>query len=233
MFRYTKEKDKAIKLRKTGHSYSEILRKVFVAKSTLSEWFKDVGLSKRQKQKITEKRILAAKKGGLIKKKQRLERIRLINKETSKDIKFISKRELLLLGIALYWAEGSKEKSYYPGSGLQFGNSDPKMIVVFLEWLKSVGVKRDRIIFEIYIHENSKNNVKIVRKYWSKVTGFSLKNFNRVYYKKHKIKTNRKNTGDLYYGGLRVKVSNSSELVRKIAGWSDAIFKSVDNCRVV
>ncbi|MDD3728951.1 MAG: hypothetical protein PHH50_01355 [Candidatus Pacebacteria bacterium] len=50
-----KEKEKAIKLRKKGLSYNDILKEIPVAKSTLSLWLRDVGLSKRQRQKLTEK----------------------------------------------------------------------------------------------------------------------------------------------------------------------------------
>jgi len=44
-----KEKEKAIKLRKRGFSYSEILREIPVAKSTLSLWLRSVGLAKKQR----------------------------------------------------------------------------------------------------------------------------------------------------------------------------------------
>lgn len=46
---------KAIRLRKEGKTYSEILRVVPVAKSSLLLWFKDVGLSTEQVQRITAK----------------------------------------------------------------------------------------------------------------------------------------------------------------------------------
>jgi len=46
---------KAIELRKKGLSYSEILKCVPVAKSTLSLWLRSVGLSKKQRQRLTDK----------------------------------------------------------------------------------------------------------------------------------------------------------------------------------
>ena len=54
-----KEKQKAIKFRRKGLSYSEILKKIPVAKSTLSLWLRTVRLAKRQKQRLTEKRLAA------------------------------------------------------------------------------------------------------------------------------------------------------------------------------
>ncbi len=217
-------KNKAIKLRKEGKTYSEILSIIPVAKSTLSEWFREVSLSKRQNQVLTERRMEARRKGGRAKHIQRLEKVEKIRTEALRDIKSISNKELWLIGIMLYWAEGTKEKEIHPGSGINFNNSDPRMIKVFVKWLnKSCGISEERIKFEIYIHENSKNDTESVRKFWSKVTGFSLDKFSKVYYKTNKVKTNRKNVGDLYYGLLRVRVSASSTLVRKIAGWTQAI----------
>lgn len=55
MIEKTLEKLKAIKLRREGLSYREILRYVPVAKSTLSLWLRDVGLAKRQTQRLTKK----------------------------------------------------------------------------------------------------------------------------------------------------------------------------------
>ncbi|MCX6702198.1 MAG: hypothetical protein NTX96_03340 [Candidatus Zambryskibacteria bacterium] len=233
MFANNPKKERAIALRKKGKSYSEILKEIPVAKSTLSEWLRDVGLSKKQVQRLTVKKLEAARRGGLVKHQQRILRTRQIHDKALKDIKNISKRELWLIGVALYWAEGSKEKDYYPGSRLQFGNSDPKMIKLFLKWLKDVcKISENDIGFEIYIHQNSINNTEVVRQYWSKVTGFSLDKINRVYYKRFKLKTNRRNTGNLYYGGIRVTVKASSGLLRKVTGWTEAIVQDL-NCGIV
>lgn len=228
MFDYSYKKEEAIKLRKDGHSYSEILKEIDVAKSTLSLWLRDVGLAKKQIQRLTKKKIEASKRGGQIRRQQRIDKVEIINKKALSDFKYINKRDLWLIGISLYWAEGSKEKDHSHGSGIQFGNSDPRMIKVFIKWLEFVcGIKKSDIIFDIYIHENSKNNLNSVKKYWSEITGFSINNFNKIYFKKHKLKTNRKYSKDLYFGLLRVKVKSSSNLVRKIAGWTEAIVNNI------
>lgn len=217
-------KEKAIRLRKEGKTYSEILKQIPVAKSTLSEWFRDVRLSVSQTQKLTEKKLLASRRGGEAKRAQRIERVNQIQKEAMNDIKNISKRELWLIGVALYWAEGSKEKEYHPGSRISFNNSDPKMIKLFLKWLREIcNLSDDKIEIEIYIHESSKNNILAVKEYWSDVTSFSIEKMQKVYYKKNNIKTNRRNIGDLYYGGIRVTVKSSSTLVRQLSGWVEAI----------
>ena len=222
------KKEKAIDLRKEGKTYSEILKEIPVAKSTLSEWFRDVSLSKKQTQKLTLKKLEAARRGGRAKRAQRIERTQEIYTKALADIKNITKRELWLIGVVLYWAEGTKEKEYRPGSGINFNNSDPRMIKLFIKWLlESCDIDKSRIGFEIYIHENSKNNVASVREFWSQVSGFPLGCFSKVYFKKINIKTNRSNTGDLYYGLLRVKVRASSVLLRQITGWTEAIVRRI------
>jgi transposase len=67
-----KEKETAIELRRQGYSYSEILKKIPVAKSTLSLWLRSVGLAERQKQRLTEKKRKGQLKGAQMKRRQRI-----------------------------------------------------------------------------------------------------------------------------------------------------------------
>src|SRR3989344_1456699 len=203
MIKKEKEKEVAINLRKQGKTYSEILSTVSVAKSTLAIWLQSVNLSKKQKQRITKESKIFS--------------------EAKSEIGSFSKRELFLAGVFLYWAEGAKEKEYYPGSPLRFANSDPYMIKLFLNWLQNVGVKKERICFDIYLHKYNKYRVLEVIDYWSRHTGFSKKLF-RVYYKKDILKTKRKNIyPDKYFGLVRIYVKESSDLVRSINGWVQGI----------
>ena len=223
-----REKQNAIGLRKQGKTYSDILRAIPVAKSTLAIWLKEAKLSKAENQVFTEARRLASMRGGQAKRTQRIEKQNKIWSQSKIQIDDISYRELFLIGIVLYWAEGAKEKEYRPGSILAFSNMDSKMIQVFLSWLFRVcKVKKNMLIFNIFLHETHSSRVDEVRKYWAKVTGFSVKNFSTIYWKKNKLKTNRKNIEEKYYGVLKIKVRRSSELVRKIQGWSEGIFERV------
>lgn len=219
-------KQKAINLRKQGKTYSEIMKEVPVAKSTISLWLRGVGLSVRQKQAITEKRISAQKKGAESQKRKRIERQSHILNMSEKEIGKMTLRELWLIGIALYWAEGSKEKDFRPGARTSFSNSDPKMIKLFLKWLSDcVKVSSDDISADLYIHESHRNNVDAVLARWSDIIGVKKSFFKAVYFKKNKINTKRKNTGALYLGLLRVNIRASSELNRRITGWIMGINK--------
>ncbi len=219
-----KEKEKAIKFRRRGLSYSEILKEVKVAKSTLALWLRSVNLSQVQKQRITEKRLRAAHKGGDVRKSQRILLVQKIYSAAKKDIKKISQREFWLMGAMLYWAEGSKEKEGRPGLGVQFTNSDPQMIRLFIKWLFEIcHIRKEEVAFDIFIHQNSKNNINKVIDHWSFYTGFSKKYFSQIYFKKNNIKTNRQNIGDSYFGTLKIRVKASSGLNRKIAGWTKGV----------
>ncbi len=223
-------KKKAIELRRKGFTYSEILKEIPVAKSTLSLWLRSVDLAQPQKQRISLKRIVAQKKGAAARHIQRVKTQEAIYAEAIKDIEKLSKREFWLLGVALYWGEGSKEKEWSPGSSVNFMNSDPNMISFIIRWFREfLHVKKENIIFSIFIHENSKHRIEEVKKKWADATGFEVKDFEKVFYKKHLVKSKRRNQGDLYYGCLKVRVKASSSLLRQITGWMRGIYRQVND----
>jgi hypothetical protein len=152
-------KEKAINLRRNGLSYSQILEQVPVARSTLSLWLRSVNLSKRSKQKLTARRLAALRRGGEARRRQRILSTQKILNESIKEVGLISQRELWLIGTMLYWAEGTKEKDRH-GSGVQFTNSDPQMIRLFLKWLSEIcKIPKERIYFDIFIHESKGNYI--------------------------------------------------------------------------
>lgn len=225
MVQINQNKEIAIKLRKKGFSYSEILKKVPVTKSTLSLWLRNVSLKKDQRQRLVNKIRLGQKKGARIKKEIKNKLIKDIKDKSRNEIGKLSNRELWLLGIALYWCEGNKEKDR--SSLVRIGNSDPYLIKIFLNWLcKIIKINNNDIHFRIYLHQNSRNRLFDIQKYWSKNTGFPLESFQKISWKKQKISTNRKNINNDYYGLLSIIVRKSTNLNRKIAGWIEGIYQN-------
>ncbi|MBI5220357.1 MAG: hypothetical protein HY978_00785 [Candidatus Liptonbacteria bacterium] len=218
------EQNSAISLRRKGLSYREILTRVPVAKSTLSLWLQSVKLATHQVQRLSEKKRLAAMRGAATRHNKRIAEIEKLKISGQKEVGKVSKRELMIIGTVLYWAEGSKEKDERPGSSAKFTNSDPRMVRLYLKWLKDVcGVPEESITCSIIIHENHKYRLGEVIKYWAECTGFSTAGFTQIYFKRHKPKTNRKNIGLKYFGILSVKVNGSSHLLCKIQGWIHGI----------
>ena len=211
-------KIQAIKLRKKGLSYSEILNNIPVAKSTLALWLYSVGLSKKQKQRLTDKKLASALRGAARKKEIRIKNTQTIFQEAAKDIKNISQKELFLMGVALYWAEGSKQKDNNISARVRFSNSDPRMIKLFLLWLNKIcDVKFSDVRCDLYIHE--KANIINVKSFWEKKINLPIQS---IYYKKAKV-TKRKNIGDNYFGLVSISVKQSTNLNRKINGWIESI----------
>lgn len=211
------QKNLAIHLRKSGLTYSAILKKVPIAKSTLSSWLGSVNLTKRQQQKLTAKKLSAIKKGGEAKHQQRLRLLEKIDQETALDVKELGARHLWLAGIMLYWAEGTKERENRIGQATTFNNSDPRMIKLFVKWLVDVvKIKKVDLNFSLYIHSSA--DIEKSRSFWSEIVACD-KDKIPVYFKRPKHSTNRKNINENYHGLLRVAVRKSSVLNRKIAAW--------------
>lgn len=90
----------------------------------------------------------------------------------------VEEEKLRIAGIMLYWAEGSKN-----GHMIDFTNSDPAMIKLFLEFLRKIcGVKDKRL--RIYLYAYSYQNIDKLKKYWSKITKVPLEQFTKPYIRK-------------------------------------------------
>jgi len=213
---------KAVMLRKKGVTYSAILEKVPVAKSTLALWFKEVHLSTPQQQRITKKRLEAGLRGGLAKRNQRIQKSLHIENLAVQEANELMKDPLWLAGVLLYWAEGSKEKSWRTGEIIHFSNMDPEMHRIFIKWATKYLCSKADLYYEIYLHENS--DVKGARDFWSKKFQINQKVL-KVYFKKDNKKNFRKNTGQSYFGVFRVGIRKSIDLNRKIAGWVKGVVK--------
>lgn len=214
------ERGEAVKLRKQGLSYGEILKLLPVSKSSLSLWLRTEKLSNKYNKLLVEKRHLAQIKGGQAKREQRLIREKTIKGVAFEEIGEISERDLKLIGIALYWAEGAKQKKHHVSQRVAFSNSDPFMIKLFIRWLKDIcNIKTSDILLELFIHESG--DLEKAKGFWSGVLNIDQGQL-RTYFKKHKI-TNRKNVGDDYNGLIRISVRRSTDLNRKISGWIQGI----------
>ena len=198
-------------------SYSEIKERVPVSKSTLSKWFREIKLSPVQRARLKQKRAEAAKRGSEKKTAKVLQAIEEIQKSSIKDIGQISRRELWLMGVMLYWKNGNKNDLK---KGVHFTSSDSDQIKLFLKWLYEIGgLKKEEIGFDIFI---TGDEIEAIN-YWSKITNFPPAHFSHIYrYKKSK-------TG---MGLLRIRVKASSMLARQISGWIGGLKEYLNSNKV-
>ena len=81
----------------------------------------------------------------------------------------------------------------------------------------------DKLAYSIYIHKTADREKS--RLYWEKLLHTKI---DRIYFKNHKVKTNRKNLNEGYNGLVRIDVKRSTDLNRKIAGWIMGITEKLD-----
>lgn len=211
-------REKALEMRARGTSIGQISRELGVSKSTVSLWCKNIALSQSQIEAIhTGMRKAGTRALLLVAEKKRAERMRAIEhfkRIGAKDVGRLSKRDLFILGLGLYWGEGYKNGSEETG----FTNSDPGMIRIFVSWLCRIyGIQKTDLIFRISINQIHSKRIDTVMRYWTQLLGVSKTQFTKTSLIKSPVKKLYKNN-DNYYGVLRVKVRNGVNLRRRILG---------------
>ena len=203
----------AIELRRKGLSYSDIQNSINVPRSTIAYWLKDIELSDEQAEKLRAKRSAVAKSNSQKRTARILRETEDLKRSSVKEVGGITKRELWLMGIIMYW----KNKNDL-GKGVYFSSSDSAQIKLFLKWLKEIGgIKNEEIAFDIFAGKDQKHSINKVVEYWSTVTSFPANLFSRVYY------LNKKSQSSF----LRIRVKASSMLARQMAGWIEGVRRSL------
>jgi len=211
------KKEKALKLRREGKSFREISREAGIALGTAHKWTRDVFLSKRQKVVLVNKSLMALQKGrGKAQVARKFNYQKIVRKNFNKgknSIKPLSTKELDYVCAALYWAEGFKKDSR-----LGFANSDPTMIRLVLKWMiESLKIPKDNIRLRVGINMSFIDKIKEIEKYWSKVTRIDIKQFQKPFFQKTKLKKKYPVDSE-YYGVLRIRAIGQNENFRKILG---------------
>lgn len=225
-----REREQALAFRRQGLSYSEIRRRVPVAKSSLSLWLRQVGLSAWQQQRLRERKLAPWRKGPQKRHEMRLQRITRVSADArQKAQQFLRRRDMAwLLGTSLYWAEGTKIKAWRGADErVTFVNTDPAMVNIIQDWLKRYcAVEDSDFHFDLYIHE--KANIPTAQEFWAHSLGIDRARLH-TYLKRHNPSPKRHNIGASYYGTMRVRIRRSMDLSHRIAGWVQEL---IDWCGV-
>ncbi len=212
------DKKQAIDLRIKGKTYREIRSAISnLSKSTLSGWLRNVKLTKEQEEKLAENiekiSYNARVKAAWTKKQRNIARTKHIIEQARKESHSLFKNPLFLIGLSLYWAEGSKSNKY-----VQIANSDPALIKIMMKWFREIcKVPEEKIKIHIYIHKVYRN--ENCEEFWSRITNIPILRFWKTTYKPtpHKIKKNLD-----YKGVCRIDI-NDVNLFRRIMGWQQGI----------
>lgn len=187
---------KALKLRKSGHSYGEIKKKLGIAKSTSSVWFRGLKLSSTAARRLKVREFRGKTKAlETVRRKINL-RNQLIESNVLLSLKKIKPSEGLikLLCSILYWAEGEKS-----GSAVSFTNSDPIMIKLYLAlFRKSFKIDKQKLKAVLHLHPYHNANKQIA--FWSETTGIPAEQI--FVYNKH---NSGKNVRQGYPGCIAIR----------------------------
>ncbi|MFF4581886.1 hypothetical protein [Streptomyces sp. NPDC001389] len=208
-------RDRARELRLQGLTYDQIQVELGCSKSSISLWVRD--LPKPERHRSPEEASAIARHGWERTLAVRNEERRRVKQEAASQIGALSDRELFLVGVALYWSEGAKDKPYERRERATFVNSDPDMIGVHLAWLRLLGVTEEQLRLSVMIHETA--DVAGAERFWVEFTGVDTSRFLKATPKRHNPRATRKNSGDGYNGCLAVRVLQSAGLYRRIEGW--------------
>ena len=225
-----KDNFKAYKLRMAGKSYNEISRLLKVPKSTLSTWFSTLEIPQeakdRLKKRVYEKSVTALiernKNQTILAEKRALE----VRSRAIKEVGALSKRDIFIAGTALYWAEGHKRpivrngkaRTFHPVS---FTNSDPKLITLFMRFLRETcGVSDEKISIGLRIFE--RQDPAYLLDFWQKTARIPMSRFQKVIQSPSTSSRRIRPFNVLPFGTVQIRVGDTV-LYHKIMGWIEGL----------
>jgi len=217
-------KDRAVDLRQRGWSYNIIAKRLGVGKSTLSDWLRAIPYEPNQA--VIRRIRLGPAKAAASKQRCVLQQITHLRDEARQKIGRMSKRNLFFLGLGLYMGEGSKLYE-----NIRLINSDPDIVRVGMQWFRKVCGVPERN-FAIVLHLYPDSSPRAALKFWSRVTGVPVRQFEKVQIDRRTDKSLSKRRR-LPYGTAHIKVYSRGDqrfgvtLHRRIMGWIDAVYRSL------
>lgn len=216
------EKREAIELRKQGWSIKDIASKLSVSKGSVSTWCGQISLTKEQQVNLKQKQVAAGHAGRMrgaeVNRQKRLDMIEQCRLSARKELGQISHRDLLLLGIGLYWGEGVKSQS----SGASLVNSDATLLLLAKRWFENcLGVCPSDFRPYVYLSKTHEPRADEVIWYWSRILDIPREQFKGPFYTSSQTKRVYEKT-NTYNGVLALRVCKSTNLKYRIQGLIDA-----------
>lgn len=209
------------RLRARGFTYDEIAAKTGASTGSISPWVRDVVMPRPvgddHRARVAEGRRRAGAKRSNLAAARRDD----FRRRARMAFGSTTDRDLFVAGLALYWAEGSKDKPWRRNGRVVLINSDPGLVRLFLWWPDLLEVPRSARSYRLHIHETA--DVPAHETWWCDELGISRTAFARATIKRHNPRTVRKNVGESYHGCLIISVAASSGLYYSIEGWWSAL----------
>lgn len=171
-------KAEVIKLRLQGASYSQIKKRFGVSKSTLSGWLRKYPLSPeriRELRDFSEQRIENFRNTMRMKRENRQ---KLVYQKEKEYLLPLSKKELYIAGLLLYWGEGAKTTP----TTTSLSNTNPNIVKFFVYWLLNVfHIPKTKISVKLHLYSDMNEGQET--EFWSNVLTLPKTQFKKSYVK--------------------------------------------------
>ncbi len=147
-----------------------------------------------------------------------IQKKRFNSKRASFKLKMGAGIELKAIGSMLYWGEGYKGTRDKPANLVDFANSDPYMIELFLLFIrKCFSIDESKLRVLLYCYDDQ-NTISLIN-FWSKLTKIPKSNFTKPY-----IKDNQSSNRKMNYGLVHIRYYDKKLLLE--------ILKMIDSYKV-
>jgi transposase-like protein len=208
---------RAMNLRSAGTSIKDIARQLKISPGTVSVWCRELRLSQQQQDQLRAKQVAAGHRGRVrgaqVNHERYLATRQCEERAASAQIGTVSERDQLLLGIGLYWGEGTKTRT----STTAVINTSPEVLRFMCRWFVLLGVEPIDFRPYISISSNHRSREQEVIGYWVRELGIPQQQFGSVVYLPIQHKKVYENS-NLYYGSVALRIRRSARLKYRILG---------------
>ncbi|MEV4832545.1 resolvase [Micromonospora sp. NPDC049257] len=210
----------AVALRGEGCSVNDIAVRLGVAKSTAYLWVRHLPLDPDEEiaaeRRRAHSKVMTDARWSAHRQARDTARAATVA-DAATWVGSMRHRELIMVGAALYWAEGEKAKPWRPHEcRVRFINSDPGLVDIFVRFVEAMGAPRATLRFRVSIHETADSEAAV--RWWAERVGVPAETFRPTSLKRHRPTTVRHNTGEDYRGCLIVDVPRSRQMYWRIEG---------------
>ena len=208
----------AIRLRKSGKSYNEISRTLGgIPKSTLSGWFKNCRLSKSARYRLMARNQFRWSESLVRYNKRRVliarQRSEMELSSARARIGSLTPHDLLLVGTALYWAEGEKRARWR----LKFSNSDPGMVRLMMRFFRETCRVPERS-FSVQLHLHPHVSESRAKDFWSRTAEIPVGQFIKSQHVLSRSSNGKRPHRRLPYGTFHVTIYHTP-IRNRVIGW--------------
>lgn len=216
------ENEKARELRTLGYSMKQIAVSLAVSKGSVSNWVRDIKLSKEVLANINNQYMIGREEARKTRLKNTTLRHNELFRVCKEEIIPFSLRDLWIAGLMLYAGEGNKS-SIVSNQHIEVANSNADILRIFIQFLiKVCCIPKGKIKVRLILYKDI--NVEQAHNYWSKKLGIPMIQFGKAFIKPSYKDSPYRHLRRSVYGTAHVCLYDV-KVYRRIMGWLKAAYE--------